>query len=112
MSESPRFSRVPIEILEDRTLNHSDLRVYAILSLHAIRTNLVWVGQRRIAELASMNRRHVRRSLEKLARAGHISVSIHRITRRHVFQLNSPVFLEERANREIPRYPKPSPTLQ
>jgi hypothetical protein len=63
--------------------------------MHAYGGNIVSIGQRRIAELAHVDRRSARRSLESLARRGHISTALTKLLRRSVFQLNSPVFVQE-----------------
>src|SRR5262249_46716593 len=76
-------------------LSHVDVRVYGALSYHCIGGNIVTVGQRRIAELAHIDRRTVRRSLAKLAKRGHISVSVTKLLKRTVYQLNSAIFLQD-----------------
>ena len=100
-TKTPRFARIPHEILTDPKLTPSDIRVYATLSLHAVKTNLVWVSQRKLALLAHMDRRTVRRSLSKLASRGYISSSIYHSKRRTIVQLNSPLFIDERMSREF-----------
>ena len=97
----PRFARIPYEILTDPRLNPTDIRIYAALSLHAIKTNLVWVSQRNLASLTHMDRRTIRKSLKKLASRGYLSSSVHRSKNRTIIQLNSPLFIDERMAREF-----------
>ena len=88
----PKFARVPENVLADTTLTHRDIRAYAAISLHAINKRIVHVGQRRLAELAQMDRRALRICLENLGKAGHISTSTHKLGRRGVYRLNSDIF--------------------
>lgn len=92
MPSDIRFARLPEAVLLDPALKLEDLKVYAILALHVFSTNLVWIGQRRISELADMDRRNVRRSLVRLAQTGHISCAVSTLGKRNVLQLNSKIF--------------------
>ena len=87
-----KFARIPANVATDPKLSSTDIRVYSILSLHALHTNIVFVGQRRLAELAHINRRTLRSSLNNLARGGHISRSIHTLGQRAVYLLKSDIF--------------------
>jgi hypothetical protein len=90
---SPLYARVPDNVLFDPELTLSDLRVYGAMAIQCRKTNLVHIGQRLLADLAHVDRRTLRRSLENLGRRGHISRAIPMLSRRAVYQLNSPVFL-------------------
>src|SRR5262249_23700940 len=92
-----RFARIPESVLCDPELSHVDGRVYGAASYHCIGGNNVTLRQRRIAELAHVDRRTARRSLTNLARHGHISVSVVKLLKRTVYQLNSPIFVEEKS---------------
>lgn len=94
-----RFAKIPETILTSPFLTPADRHVYAILALQVFNTNIVNIGQRRLAKLCAMDRRTVRRSLERLAKLGHISTAIGRLSGRTVYQLNSPVFLGEAEQR-------------
>lgn len=87
-----RFARIPESVLLDSELSPGDVKAYAVLSMHVYEGNICCIGQRRIAEMAGVNRRTLRRQLTSLAKRGHISTSIVHLKRRNVYQLNSPVF--------------------
>lgn len=92
----PRHARLPLEVLSDTKLCHADVRVYAAMAVLCFRGgNIVKSGQRQLASTCNMDRRTVRRALESLARAGHISVSIGDHGFRSTYQLNSDVFLPQ-----------------
>lgn len=91
--QTPLFARIPAEVLFDRELSRNDLQVYGTMALECMRTNLFSLGQVQLARLAQVDRRTLRRCLESLGRRGHISRAIGRLSRRTVYQLNSPVFL-------------------
>lgn len=90
-----RYARTPDSVLSDPELSHADVRVFGALSMHAFGGNIVSIGQRRLAEIARVDRRSVRRSLEALARQGHISTAITTLLKRSVYQLHSPIFLQD-----------------
>lgn len=89
---SVRFSRVPEDVLTSPNLCATDIRVYAAMSLHVYDGNVVAVGQRRLAKVACVDRRTLRRSLTNLARGGFICVAVKPLGRRSAFVLNSTVF--------------------
>jgi len=86
------FARIPRSVLLDPKLSANDLRVYGVMAANCFNTNLSFLGQRKIASLANLHRRTVRRSLETLASRGHISRSLYSLNHHVVYQLNSPVF--------------------
>lgn len=95
LGESSRaFIRVPMVVFNDRSLGLVDLRVYLAIAIHARGGNIVSVGQRRLAEIAGVERRNLGRHLKKLAKQGHISTSFTALRMRSIFQLNSQVFGE------------------
>jgi hypothetical protein len=81
------FARIPLEVLNDPNLTLSDLRVYGAMAGTLRGGNIVALSQRALAELAGINRRTVRNSLAHLARLGHLSVAVSRLSQRSVFQL-------------------------
>ncbi len=87
-----RFARIPYELLTNHCLNANDVRVFGILAATAQHTNIAAIGQRRLSDLAQMNRRTIRNSLEALARQGYISKSIFKLGGRSVYQLNHALF--------------------
>lgn len=105
-----RFARVPESVFLDKRLTRNDLLVYSAIAAHCFRTNLYQFGQRRLSLYLSLSRRSIRRSLEKLARSGHISTAISKLGGRSVYQLNSPVFLvtDERFTPQSGRYTAPT----
>lgn len=93
VEKTARFARTPENVLLDPFLSHLEVRIYGIMALHCIGTNILMMGQRKLAQLAHVDRRNLSRYLDKLAARGHISRAIGRISRRTVYQLNSSVFL-------------------
>ncbi len=90
----PRHARVPIEVLSDPELSHADVRVYAAMAVFCFKGgNIVKSGQRQLAATCQVDRRTIRRSLENLAKRGHISSAIVKTGARANYQLNSPVFM-------------------
>jgi hypothetical protein len=87
-----RFARIPESVLLDKNLSPRSILVYAVLSMHVFEGNIACLGQRRIAELAHIDRRRVRESLDSLAKFGHIATAITKLKLRAVYQLNSPIF--------------------
>ncbi len=76
--EAPTYAVIPPEVLFDETLNHCDLRAYAILVY--FRSPKEWrseIGERRLSEAAGIDRRSLRKSIPKLIKAGHINRTIH-----------------------------------
>lgn len=101
-SSEYRFARVPASVLEDHALTHTDIRVFASMAKYCVDTDLVYIGQRKLATEARVHRTSLRRSLRRLAKRGHISCSVYTATRkRTIYRLNSPVFLatDERVRR-------------
>lgn len=95
MKTAPRFARIPMEVLNDSELTHADRTVYAHLAASVFQGNIACVGQRLLAQLCHMDRRTLRERLDNIARRGHISRAIGRLSGRAVYQLNSPVFLQD-----------------
>lgn len=89
----PRFARIPLNVLLDPDLTLSDLRLYGVMASMSIDSNIIQLGQRKLAEISGLHRRTVRRCIERLGAKGHISRAIHLWSHRAVYQLNSPVFL-------------------
>ncbi len=89
---SNRYARVPESVLLDQGLSPSDLKVYIVLAMHVFEGNIACIGQRKIAKMASMDRRNVRDCIEKLAKGGHISTSTVKFQRRSIYQLNHSLF--------------------
>ncbi len=92
MAREWQYARIPVSVLLDPALTLADKHVFAIMSMHVFEGNIACVGQRRLAELAKMDRRSLRRSLTALAKQGHISISVVKLQRRAVYQLNSTIF--------------------
>jgi hypothetical protein len=87
-----QYARVPKSVLYDQELTPHDIKAYSILSMHVFEGNICSIGQRRLSELANMDRRDIRKHLNNLAARGHIATSIFKLKGRHVYQLNSPIF--------------------
>lgn len=90
-----RHVRIPTEVLTSAELSHTDVRVFGALAMHAIGGNIVTIGQRRLAELARVDRRTIRKSLKVLAKQGHISTAITKLLKRNVYCLHSPIYLPD-----------------
>lgn len=84
------FAMIPEEVLTDKRLSHRDVRVYGILALSR-RGAFVSIGERRQAELASIDRRGVRESRNNLVRCGHVEVDLTHGSRAR-YRLTSPLF--------------------
>ena len=116
MPNEKRFARIPVTVLDDEQLTPTDKLVYARLALLCWGGNIALVSQRSLSKAAHMDRRNLKRSLDNLARRGHISRAVGRMSRKTVFQLNSPVFLAD-ADQRLVRQPaglpvRMKPTLQ
>ena len=90
---SPRFARIPETLLNDPALTLTDLKVFGQMAMLCIDTNIVTIGQRRLAELTRLEKRNLVRSLDNLAKLGYVSRAIGFLSGRTVYQLNSPIFL-------------------
>ena len=88
-----RHSRVPDSILLDKRLSHEAVRVYAGLSRHALKAGIVYIGQRRLADMIHMSQRTVARKLAELQSYGLITVAADTKGKRATYTLTSTVFL-------------------
>lgn len=88
-----RHSRLPDSILLDKRLSPEAITVYAGLSRHALKAGIVYIGQRRLAQLVNMSQMTVSRKLNELQTAGHIIVTVDKKGRRATYTLTSTVFL-------------------
>ena len=86
------YSRLPREVISDRRLNGTDLRVYGVLAAHSWQGSVVTVGKRRIAKLAPCAERLVSPSLTKLEAAGHVQRVPRKKGQRGFYMLTSLVF--------------------
>jgi DNA-binding MarR family transcriptional regulator len=99
-------------VLVDRTLKPADCRVYACLSSRTFKGDSVSAGLRWIAESLGVSRMTVKRSVGRLAAAGHIEITAEGTgSRPPLYRLTSGVFAKRqkvivsdgRGNREMTR---------
>lgn len=78
-SENGRiFIRLPLKVATDRRLTRADLTVFGVLSLHSgYSDSTTWVSLRRVAEVAGLSLRQVRRSVKRLIRMRYVQVITH-----------------------------------
>jgi hypothetical protein len=97
--QSNRYSRIPREVLQDRQLSASDVRVYGVLAGSCWQGSVAQLGKRQIARQACCAERKVVESLKRLEAAGHIQKAPGRIRgQRGRYVLLSQVFGQKQRN--------------
>lgn len=81
---------VPCEVLADSRLSAGTVRVYAIISYYRQGSHAS-IGQRKLAEVAGMDRRSLRKHLKTLSEAGHLVFNTDR-RERSIYKLTSDLF--------------------
>lgn len=90
---------MPLEVLTDKRLSPVARVIYSFLAGCAFDGSRVRVGQRFVAESLGTSRMTVNRSLQALAKAGHLETILGPSGKRSAYNLKSPVFSYTRARR-------------
>ncbi len=90
------FATIPNEVLSDKNLEATDVRVFGAMasSIRKQGVNIVSWHNTELAEIAITSERQVYRSLKALAKEGHISRALYRLNGRPTYLLRSEVFKE------------------
>ena len=67
----PQFARLPVEVLRDNRLSHTDLRVYCEMA-YASRGATVSIGVRRVGDRLGLKKSVVAESITRLCAMGHL----------------------------------------
>lgn len=110
-SKRERHSRTPDSVLNDKRLSLESRTVYTCLARHAFKGGMVYMGQRRIANLLGVNQSTVSRRLQELLVHGHVETLPTTVGRRAGYHLTSTIFLpREHLKREPAK--RISPTVR
>lgn len=88
-SKGDAYYMVFFEIVHNKSMLLTDLRVYAACCQLMKPGGWVLVPQKEIAEITGINKGHVNASMKKLLAAGYLFQGIHPGTKRKLYQVNS-----------------------
>jgi predicted GNAT family N-acyltransferase len=87
-------------VLRDKRLSAQAKIVYAGLARHALKEGLVYIGQRRLADLVNFSQSMVARKISELRTLGHITVTSDARGRRNGYKLLSTTFMPWKVERK------------
>lgn len=87
----PQFARLPVEVLRDNRLSHTDLRVYCEMA-YASRGASVSIGVRKVGERLGLKKTVVAESITRLCAMGHLRPGGGGRGKRMIYVMESRVF--------------------
>lgn len=103
MGHSLRYARIPMDVLESKSLSDKAKLVYAYMAAWVFEGSVVRIGQRRISEVLGMSRTTVARKISELASAGFIFARTVQRGQRSYYSLASPVFGQKQGKKTVIR---------